>query len=178
LPLMFWLTAVAVGPAMVILESTISSRVFQRGLHLDLLGDLARVIPVVLAAYILVKFGDLAGSGELDLLVEGDLESGLWWLEVVGFAALPMVLFSLRAVRESSGWLLFSAFLVVSGVILSRFAVSLIALGRPEFAESYAPHPLEFAVTVGIVAAGVAAFGVVARYLPLFVEEAPSTATE
>ena len=178
LPLMFWLTAVAVGPAMVILESTISSRVFQRGLHLDLLGDLAKVIPFVLAAYIAVKFGDLAGSGELDLLVDWDLESGLFWLEIIGFVALPMVLFSLRAVRESSGWLLFSALLVIGGVILSRFAVSLIALGRPEFAASYVPHPLEFAVTVGVVATGVAAFALVARYLPLFVEEAPSTAAE
>ena len=178
LPLMFWLTAVAVGPAMVILESTISSRVFQRGLHLDLLGDLAKVIPFVLAAYIAVKFGDLAGSGELDLLVDWDLESGLFWLEIIGFVALPMVLFSLRAVRESSGWLLFSALLVIGGVILSRFAVSLIALGRPEFAASYVPHPLELAVTIGVVAAGVAAFALVARYLPLFVEAAPSTAAE
>src|SRR3990170_6190010 len=178
LPLMFWLTAVAVGPAMVILESTISSRVFQRGLHLDLLGDLAKVIPFVLAAYIAVKFGDLAGSGELDLLVDWDLESGLFWLEIIGFVALPMVLFSLRAVRESSGWLLFSALLVIGGVILSRFAVSLIAPGPPEFAAPYVPHPLELAVTIGVVATGVAAFALVARYLPLFVEEAPSTAAE
>jgi Ni/Fe-hydrogenase subunit HybB-like protein len=111
-------------------------------------------------------------------VAEWNLESGLFWLEIIGFVALPMVLFSLRAVRESSGWLLFSSLLVVSGVILSRFAVSLIALGRLEFAASYAPHPLEFAVTVGIVAIGVAAFGIVARYLPLFVEEAPGTAAE
>jgi len=178
LPLMFWLTAVAVGPAMVILESTISSRVFRRGLELDLLGGLARVIPFILAAYIAVKIGDLAGSGELGLLTEWDLESGLFWLEMIGFVALPMVLFSLPAVRQSSAWLMFSAFLVVSEVILSRFAVGLIAIGRPEFAASYVPHPLEFAVTIGIVSAGVAAFGLVARYLPLFTEQAASPAAE
>jgi Ni/Fe-hydrogenase subunit HybB-like protein len=172
LPLMFWLTAVAVGPAMVILESTISSRVFRRGLELDLLGGLARVIPFVLAAYIAVKIGDLAGSGELGLLTEWDLESGLFWLEIMGFVFLPMVLFSLPAVRQSSAWLMFSAFLVVSEVILSRFAVGLIAIGRPEFAASYVPHPLEFAVTIGIISAGIAAFGLVARYLPLFTEYA------
>ncbi|MGQ9572115.1 MAG: NrfD/PsrC family molybdoenzyme membrane anchor subunit [Dehalococcoidia bacterium] len=179
LPLLFWLTAVAVGPAMVILESTISSRVFRRGLEIDLLGSLAKVIPFVLAAYIAVKIGDLAGSGQLHLVTDWHLESGLWWLEMVGFVALPMVLFSLPFVRQSNAWLLFSAFLVISGVILSRFAVSLIALGRPEFAASYWPHPLEFAVTIGIVAAGVAAFGLVARYLPLFVEHAaPSVAVD
>jgi Ni/Fe-hydrogenase subunit HybB-like protein len=178
LPLMFWLTAVAVGPAMMILESTISSKVFRRGLHLDLLGDLARIIPFILAAYIAVKVGDLAGSGELGLLKDWDLESGLWWLEILGFALLPMVLFSLPAVRRSEALLLSSALLVVSGVILSRFAVSLIALGRPEFAASYVPHPLEFAVTIGIVAAGVAAFGLVARYLPLFAEHGTAPSTE
>jgi Ni/Fe-hydrogenase subunit HybB-like protein len=178
LPLMFWLTAVAVGPAMVILESTISSRVFRRGLELDLLGGLARVIPFVLAAYIAVKIGDLAGSGELGLLTEWDLESGLFWLEIMGFVLLPMVLFSLPAVRQSSAWLMFSAFLVVSEVILSRFAVGLIAIGKPEFASSYVPHPLEFAVTIGIVSAGIAAFGLVARYLPLFTEYAASPAAE
>jgi len=178
LPLMFWLTAVAVGPAMVILESTISSRVFRRGLELDLLGGLARVIPFILAAYIAVKIGDLAGSGELGLLTEWNLESGLWWLEILGFVLLPMVLFSLPAVRRSSAGLLFSALLVISGVILSRFAVSLIAIGRPEFAASYVPHPLEFAVTIGIVAAGVVAFGLVARYLPLFTEQAAGSAAE
>ena len=178
LPLMFWLTAVAVGPAMVIVESTISSRVFRRGLELDLLGGLARVIPFVLAAYIAVKIGDLAGSGELGLLTEWDLESGLFWLEMLGFVLLPMVLFSLPAVRRSSAGLLFSALLVISGVILSRFAVSLIAIGKPEFAASYVPHPLEFAVTIGIVAAGVAAFGLVARYLPLFTEQAAGSAAE
>jgi Ni/Fe-hydrogenase subunit HybB-like protein len=178
LPLMFWLTAVAVGPAVVIVESTISSRVFRRGLELDLLGGVARVIPFILAAYIAVKIGDLAGSGELSLLTEWNLESGLWWLEIVGFVFLPMVLFSLPAVRQSSAGLLFSSLLVISGVILSRFAVSLIAIGRPEFAASYVPHPLEFAVTIGIIAWGVAAFGLAARYLPLFVKHTHIPATE
>jgi Ni/Fe-hydrogenase subunit HybB-like protein len=176
LPLMFWLTAVAVGPAMVIMESTISSRVFRRGLELDLLGGLARWIPFVLAVYIMVKIGDLAVSGELDLLLDWNLESGLWWLEIMGFVFLPMVLFSLPAVRRSNAWLLFSAFLVVSDVVLSRFAVGLIAIGRPEFAASYVPHPLEFAVTIGIISWGVAVFGLAARYLPLFVEHASSPA--
>ena len=52
LPVFFFLTAVAVGPAMVILESTISSRVFKRGLEVELLGKLALAIPVALGAYL------------------------------------------------------------------------------------------------------------------------------
>jgi Ni/Fe-hydrogenase subunit HybB-like protein len=41
LPAFFFLSAVAVGPAMVIFESTISSKVFKRGLEVELLGKLA-----------------------------------------------------------------------------------------------------------------------------------------
>jgi Ni/Fe-hydrogenase subunit HybB-like protein len=89
-----------------------------------------------------------------------------------------MVLFSLPAVRRSSAWLMFSAFLVVSEVVLSRFAVSLIAIGEPQFAASYVPHPLEFAVTIGIVAWGVAVFGLAARYLPVFVTHGHRRAVE
>ena len=74
LPLMFWLTAVAVGTAMVILESTISSRVFKRGLETDLVGALAKVVPVALLAYLGVKIGELVATSELGLAFEGDLE--------------------------------------------------------------------------------------------------------
>lgn len=124
------------------------------------------------------KIGDLAGSGELDLLTKWNLASGLWWLEMIGFVALPIVLFSLPAVRRSSTWLLFSALLVVGDVVLSRFAVSLINLSRPAFSVRYWPHPMEFAITISVISAGVLAFGLVARYLPLFVEHAPEPASE
>jgi Ni/Fe-hydrogenase subunit HybB-like protein len=167
LPLMFWLTAVAAGPAVVILESTISSRVFRRGLEIDLLGDLAKVVPVALAVYLGVKIGDLVATSELDLVFKGDLEGNLFLVETIGGVILPMVLFSLPAVRRSSGWLLVSALLVVGGVIMNRFDVSLVGLARPHGA-SYFPSWMEFAVTLGILAGGVTAFGLVARNLPLF----------
>jgi len=167
LPLMFWLTAVAVGPAMVILESTISSRVFRRGLEIDLLGGLAKVVPVALAVYLGVRIGELVATSELGLAFEGDLDGSLFLIEMIGGVILPMVLFSLPAVRRSSGWLLVSALLVIGGVIMNRFDVSLVGLARREGA-GYFPHWMEFAVTLGIVAAGVTAFGLVARNLPLF----------
>jgi len=176
LPLMFWLTAVAVGPAMVILESTISSRVFRRGLETDLLGGLAKVVPVALAAYLGVKIGDLVATSELDLAFKGDLEGNLFLAEIVGGVIAPMVLFSLPAVRRSGGWLLVSALLVIGGVIMNRFDVSLVGLARPE-GVGYFPNWMEFAVTLGILAAGVTAFWLVARNLPLFGEPAHAEAT-
>ncbi len=169
LPLFFFLSAVAVGLAMVIVESSISNRAFRRGLELDLLSRLAGAIPWVLGLYLILKFGDLAAVGELGLLFEGSLLTGLFWLELLGGVVLPLVLFALPAVRQSRTGLLVGALLVVAGVVLNRFDVSLVGLTRPA-GSGYFPHWMEFAITLGIVSAGVLAFGLVARYLPLFVE--------
>jgi Ni/Fe-hydrogenase subunit HybB-like protein len=171
LPLMFWLTAVAVGPAMVILESTISSRVFKRGLETDLLGGLALVIPVTLLAYLGVRIGELIATSELGLAFEGDLEGNLFLAEMIFGVIVPMVLFSLPAVRRSNGLMLVGALFVIGGVIMNRFDVSLVGLARPE-GVGYFPAWSEFMVTIGIVAGGVTAFWLVAANLPLFGEHA------
>jgi Ni/Fe-hydrogenase subunit HybB-like protein len=155
----------------VILESTISSRVFRRGLEIDLLGGLAMVIPVALLAYLGVKIGELVATSELGLAFEGDLEGNLFLAEMIGGVIAPMVLFSLPAVRRSNSLLLVGALLVIGGVVMNRFDVSLVGLAREE-GMGYFPSWMEFAVTIGIVAGGVTAFGLVARYLPLFSEPA------
>jgi Ni/Fe-hydrogenase subunit HybB-like protein len=171
LPLMFWLTAVAVGPAMVILESTISSKVFKRGLETDLVGGLAKVIPFALFAYLGVKIGELIATSELGLAFEGDLEGNLFLAEMVFGVIVPMVLFSLPAVRRSNGLMLLSALFVIGGVVMNRFDVSLVGLARPE-GVGYFPSWMEFALTIGIIAGGVTVFGLVAKNLPLFGEHA------
>ena len=170
LPAFFFLSAVAVGPAMVILESTISSKVFKRGLEVELLGKLALAIPVALGAYLILKIGDLAYSGESDLLFKGNVETALFWVELGGGVILPTILFLLPAVRRSSTGLFWGALLVITGLVLNRFDTSLIGVARPEGA-SYVPHILEFVLTISIVAAGVLTYSLVARFLPLFTEQ-------
>ena len=171
LPLYFFLTAVAVGPAMVILESSISSRVFKRGLEVELLGDLAQAIPYILGLYLIIKVGDLLVTGEVGLLFTASAASGLFWLEMIAGVIAPIVLLAQPAIRQRASGLLWSALLVIGGVVLNRFDVSLIGLARPAGAW-YFPHWMEFAITIAIISAGVAAFGLVAKYLPLFVEPA------
>ena len=168
LPLFFFLSAVAVGPSMVILESSISSRVFKRGLEVDLLGSLAKAIPFVLALYLALKIADLGIAGEFGEVFNGSRNSALFLAETVGGVILPMVLFALPAIRRSATALFLTASLVVGGLILNRINVGLVGFSRPADAASYVPHWMEFFITFGIVAAGLIAFGLVARYLPLF----------
>jgi energy-converting hydrogenase Eha subunit C len=61
--------------------------------------------------------------------------------------------------------------LVILGLVLNRFNVSLIAL-TPRLGTVYFPHPLEFVISISIVAAGILAYLMASRYLPVTTHEA------
>lgn len=180
LPVMFFVSAVGVGLGMVILESSLSSRAFKRGLEVHILKKLAVASAVVQSIYLVLKFGELAFAGELGLLFTSGTMSILFWAELIIGAVIPIILFSQRAVRESSRGLLVGALFVVSGLMLNRFDVSWFAIQRvdpmtyvPAFMGkvTYFPTFPEVAVSIGIVSAGVLAFTLAAKYLPLFETE-------
>jgi len=93
--------------------------------------------------------------------------SVLFWIEIIGFVILPIVLFSQPKVRQNARSLFGAGVLVVVGVVFNRLNVSLIGWPRPADT-SYFPHWMEFAITFSIIAAGIVAYGLVAKYLPLF----------
>jgi len=59
---------VAVGLAMVIFESTLSTRIFGHRLDIDVLSGLARAIPQILGLYLLLKVIELTAVGESGLI--------------------------------------------------------------------------------------------------------------
>ena len=63
LPVFFFLSAIAVGLAMTIFESSMSSKYFGREIELPILSDLGRVLVVVLALYGILKFEDMYHRG-------------------------------------------------------------------------------------------------------------------
>ena len=177
LPILFWLSAVAAGFAMTIVESTLSSRAFRRGLELDLLADLAKYAAVVLTIYLAAKLADLAARGALPFLSERSLQAASFWAEVLLGVLLPAVLFSIRPMRRKPAVLFGGALLiVVFGIVLNRLNVSMIGL-YPYTGYIYAPSWMEIVVTVTIIAMGVLAFGAAAEHLPVFPAEAEHGAT-
>jgi len=166
LPILFLTSAVAVGPAMVIFESTLSNRAFGHELDLDVLSGLARAIPYILGLYLLLKLVDLMVAGELGLLFSGYPYNFLWWAEITVGVILPIVLFSLASVRQSRRQLFWCAVLVVVGLVLNRFNASMLALEmRPGF--TYFPHWMEFAISVGLVADALLVVVLAYRFLPM-----------
>jgi Ni/Fe-hydrogenase subunit HybB-like protein len=180
LPIMFFVSAIAVGLAMIILESSLSSRYFQRGLETHLLEKLAKALPVVLVIYGLLKFGELAVAGELSYLFTSGTMSILFWAEILIGIVTPIIWFSIRKNRTSPNGLLIGASVTLLGLILNRFNVSWFAVQHPDpmfylptFMNNvkYIPTLPEISVSLGIFSAGILAFGLLAKYFPVFEAE-------
>jgi Ni/Fe-hydrogenase subunit HybB-like protein len=171
LPVFFWISAVAVGLAMTIVESTLSSKAFKRGLELDLLVDLAKAASVVLLIYLAARGADLFARGAWPLLFEPSLQAGAFWVEIGLGVIVPAILFAIAPLRKRPAVLFSGALMVVLfGVVLNRLNVGIIGL-LPYTGNIYSPSWMEFVVTLTLVSVGVIAFGLAAKYLPVFPEE-------
>jgi len=180
LPILFFISAITIGLSMIIFESTLSARYFQRGLEIHLLEKLAKAIPIVLAIYLVIKFSQLTFAGDIKYLFTSGLMSVLFWAEILIGAVTPIVLFSIKRIRQSANGLLFGAVILLLGMIMNRFNVSWFAVTHPDPITfmpifmgqvTYFPSLPEVAVSIGIFSAGILAFGLAVKYLPVFEEE-------
>jgi Ni/Fe-hydrogenase subunit HybB-like protein len=180
LPVLFFVSAIAIGLGMTIFESSFSSRYFKRGLEMHLLSKLAAIIPWVLGVYLVIKFGELFYSGDAQYLFNSGALSILFWSEILIGVLFPLIWFSFKKNRQSSGRLLAGAIILLLGMILNRFNVSWFAVKHanpitymPAFMgpATYTPSWTEIAVSIGIFSFGILAFGLAVTYLPVFEPE-------
>ncbi len=167
LPIFFYVSAIAVGCAMIIFESFLSSRAFKKGLEMNLLTELGRVSVVMLAVYATMRIVDLMDRHALPLLFQPAPETYLYWLEVSIGILIPMVLFSIRKVRENQTGLFLGSAMIIVGFILNRMNISITGMEGWAGA-SYFPSWMEIAITLSIVTVGFIAFAYAAKYLPIF----------
>jgi Ni/Fe-hydrogenase subunit HybB-like protein len=170
LPAFFFISAIAVGLAMTIFESSMSSRHFGRQLELPILQELGRVLVVVLSVYAMLRFEDLLHRGVLKLALIPSYEMYLFWLEISLSLILPLILLSQRKIRNNAEGLYVAAVLVVLGFITNRLNVSITGL-ESSAGMHYVPKWTEIAVTGAIIAVGFALFGMAVKYLPIFPAE-------
>jgi Ni/Fe-hydrogenase subunit HybB-like protein len=180
LPLLFYVSAIAVGLAMTIFESWHSSRAFGRALELPLLMSMARVLAVVMSVYLWIRFLDLSHRHVFGLLSQNRIETWLFALEIA-LMVVPTVLLYQQRVRSSPGRLYACAVMVVFGFIANRLNVGSTGLEAGS-GTHYIPRWSEVAITLSIVAAGFLIFRLVAQYFPIFeahsAESAPAEVEE
>jgi octaheme c-type cytochrome (tetrathionate reductase family) len=178
LPLLFLLSAMMVGLPMVIVESIVSSKSFGRAPEIDVLGPLARIIPWIIGAYAVFKFGDIILRWSQLKFTEHPEATVAWAVEIVFGILTPLVLFSLRAVRKSAGWLLSAALLVVFGVVLNRVNVYIVGYFPPFAGKRYFPAVGELALTIGLACVLMLLYRFFAVYFPIVAAEARSAAAQ
>lgn len=166
LPILFLNSAIAVGPAMVIFETTLSTKAFGHKLNMDIVSGLGKAIPYILGLYLILKLVGLGVSGDMGLIFTAYPQNISWWAEMIIGVILPIILFSMPRVRQSRKGAFWSAMLVILGLVLNRFNVSMLALAiRPGYV--YYPSLGEFAISIGLVVWALLLFQLAMRLLPI-----------
>ncbi len=153
LPLLFLLSAFAVGYPMVTFESIIVSKSFNRKPEMEVLTPLARFMPLLMGIYLAFKLGDMMVRGTYVYLLDGTVQSNCFIVEVLVGVVLPFVLLLFERIRRSPGWLFFASTLFVLGILMNRIDVFLVAYKPPYIIKSYFPALGEFFITAGLIAA-------------------------
>jgi Ni/Fe-hydrogenase subunit HybB-like protein len=166
LPLLFFISAMGVGLAMTIMESTLSARAFGRTAEQELLAPVGRLASIVMGFYLVLRWADMFHSGAFVHLWPVGRATGFFLLEMA-LVAVPVVLFATERVARNARWLYHTAQVAVLGFIVGRLNVAVTGF-EVVSGKSYVPAWTEVAVTGMLVTIGVLGFYLAGRYLPVF----------
>ncbi|ROQ89822.1 NrfD/PsrC family molybdoenzyme membrane anchor subunit [Desulfosoma caldarium] len=177
LPLLFLISAVAVGFPMVIFENVLASASLPIEDETPVLSQLSRYTFLFIGIYGVLKIGDLLVRGTYRFLFEASAQSFSFLVEIVVGVFLPFVLLGMPTVRRSRRGLFISACLIIAGVVLNRLNVFLVGYRSPYAVVGYWPSIGELAVTTALTAAIVFLYRVLVTYLPVLPPRIPSHGT-
>jgi Ni/Fe-hydrogenase subunit HybB-like protein len=169
LPVMFWVSSVAVGLAMVIVESRLSARAFGRHLELPLLSEVGRVLVAALALLAVFRAYDLVSRGVIGQVFQISYESLMFQLEILVGLVAPIAMLSSHRLRQNARGLYAASLCVVLGFIVNRMNVSITGF-EGAAGGRYVPAWSEAVITLMLVAIGFAAFALAVRYFNVFPE--------
>jgi Ni/Fe-hydrogenase subunit HybB-like protein len=166
LPVMFFVSAVLAGLAMAIVVYKGAMRVKAQPEQGRVVTGLGWGIVAVGILYLLVKGGEWVLTGKLPLLLAFDSMSWLAFTEIGLGVLLPLLLWTIPAVRRTTVGQWGVPLLVLLGVLLNRFNATMFAQLLPP-GTSYTPHILEWLSTIGILAGMVLVWLLAVKYLPI-----------
>ncbi|MDG4552826.1 MAG: Ni/Fe-hydrogenase cytochrome b subunit [Candidatus Competibacter sp.] len=164
LPLLYLISALAMGYGVVMLEATLVNRAFKTPSEATLFARLARVVAGLLTGYLLLRWGDLAYRSDLGLAFAGDWDGNLFLIETALFLAPLFVLVSHR--RTSQRWQFLAAVSLLAGGSLYRLDSYLMAV-RPGNGWTYFPSAPELMITIGVVCLEIMLYLLFIKTLPV-----------
>ncbi|MEN8005900.1 MAG: NrfD/PsrC family molybdoenzyme membrane anchor subunit [Candidatus Krumholzibacteriota bacterium] len=174
LPFLYLVSCISMGYAMVVMESTLSSRAFGRQREDRMLASLSGATSFTLFLFVVVRFVDLFLRGRGPLLISEGYYSVMFWLETVLFLAPAVMLAGSRGTARI-GNMFRAAMMIVLAGSLYRFDSYLVAF-NPGPGWSYFPSVSETVITLGLVAMEIMVFIMLVRSFPILSGTSPMAA--
>jgi molybdopterin-containing oxidoreductase family membrane subunit len=196
MPILFIVSAVAVGPAVTMAAAFVVEWATHRPtIPHDLLRTIARISGIGLLVYAYLRFWDLAAvsyygrtpaaEAAMQLLQQyTPYGFGFWFGEVIIGLLIPVVLFLLPRFNRRPGYLVLGAGLAALGLVINRWNITVSGLLVPlNYSPGviqqlepgvYAPSLIEWTVVLGVVGYALAAFTLGTRILPIFAWQKPN----
>jgi Ni/Fe-hydrogenase subunit HybB-like protein len=193
MPIMFILSAVAVGPALTMAVAYVAEWVTgKKTIPNEILRAIARFSGFAILVYGYIRFWDLAAvtyygrtpsvSESFSLLSQQTPYNFSFWIfEILLGVILPAVLFLTPRFNRNPGYLVMGAFFAVIGILINRWNVTVGGLFVPlsyspgtqyQLAPGkYFPGLPEWGIAVGIIGYALTMLTLGIRYLPLFGKE-------
>lgn len=158
LPVMFFISSIYAGISMVIFEGTISRKVFSyqmdedyRQSHDDITLGFARICGGVIFAYFVLAIILAQFEGDFAYI---NSSMGYWWLlEIIGFVAIPGLMFIHGAQKKNIVTVRAAAVIAIAGILLNRYNSVFLAYNwNLPFAQKYIPSAMEYLMMFAIIA--------------------------
>ncbi|HET9551813.1 MAG TPA: NrfD/PsrC family molybdoenzyme membrane anchor subunit [Anaeromyxobacteraceae bacterium] len=171
----FFISAILAGISMVIVESSLSHKLFAHRLegqpHVDmdkLLIGLGKAGALVSFAYFFLKLQGIIDGHAWGYLLTG--YGALFLVEILGFVLLPSLLFAYGARNQRVKLVRVAGVLTVLGIVFNRLNVSIFAFNWQNPVR-YVPSWMEIVVSLTLVTIGVLCFRWVCNRMPILWED-------
>lgn len=171
LPLLFLMSAIAVGFPMVVFESMFAGWAFKRKPEMHVLTPLSKFMIMLLGLYTVAKISDLMIREAYVHIFDGTVASTMFIVEMVFGLFVPLAMLMSHRVRRTPALLFVASTLVVLGVALNRLNVFLVAYTPPFATTPYFPSLVEIMITVGAISGLILAYRVCVTIFPVLSHE-------
>ena len=181
IPILFFVSSIFAGLSMVILEGSISQKVFKKLIspkihrsHDDIVLGLAKICAGTMYVYLFLKILVFVHGGHSQYL---NTVWGYWFLiEIIVFVLIPTRMYTQAVRYKNVSAVKLASILTLLGIVLNRLNVSIISFKWYE-AERYFPAWEEVAITLMVICAEIIVLRWIVTRMPIL-SEAPSWAVE
>ncbi len=165
IPLLFLISCIGMGYAVVVWESAVSSRAFGREREDEMLRSLSSAMVIVLAAFVVLRFATVILGGKTALMFTSGMYSVVFWIEMALFIVPMVMLASKRRLQDFRNIFWASVLIMLSGTMY-RFDAYIVAY-NPGPGWTYFPTIPELFITFGVIALEITLYIIIVKNFPI-----------